>query len=164
MDKRVRDPEKTRKYQRTYREKHLEEERERGRKYNREHREARTAANKKWYENNPEKVKQYYQDNQKHIRARVTENGKQWRQKFLEMYGNACSCCGESEIEFLTIDHINGQKGVPVTKKERGIGSYRKACSEYLPSVYRTFCMNCNFATRHGQICPHQKESKSGES
>jgi hypothetical protein len=109
---------------------------------------------KKYEEAHPEVKKLYYQKNRDHIRARVKANAAKWRNQFLEMYGGKCECCGERQEAFLTIDHILGQKGKKV--KDRGIEAYRDACSEYKPDVYRVFCMNCNFATRFGDTCPHQ--------
>lgn len=101
-----------------------------------------------------EEFKSYYQSNKEHIQKRVKANAQRHRQNFLEMYGRKCQCCGETNEDFLTIDHINGQKGQP---KERGIDSYRKATVEYRPDMYRTYCMNCNFATRFGNPCSHKK-------
>ena len=75
------------------------------------------------------------------------------RVEFLKMYGNVCSCCGESIIEFLTLEHIEGQKG---KKRESSINAYKKAISEYRPDLYETLCMNCNWAKRHKEICPHK--------
>ena len=80
------------------------------------------------------------------------------KMKFLEMYGKKCSCCGESEYEFLTIDHI-----IPRTyenRNETGVKAYFKAISEYKPDLYQVLCYNCNCGRRHG-ICPHKlKDNK----
>jgi hypothetical protein len=73
--------------------------------------------------------------------------------------GYACVCCGEENQAFLTIDHING------TGKEhrRIIGRTPQALYEAIrkegfpKEKYRVLCMNCNWATRFGQICPHQE-------
>jgi ribosome-binding ATPase YchF (GTP1/OBG family) len=46
---------------------------------------------------------------QKH-RADINENIREKRLLVLKHYGNRCSCCGETEIEFLAIDHVNGVK------------------------------------------------------
>ena len=58
------------------------------------------------------------------------KHGKKWgewrsfKRKFIRMevfdhYGNKCVCCGESQHEFLTIDHING--GGNIERKKLGI-------------------------------------------
>lgn len=124
--------------------------------YVQRHPERRLASIRKYDEYNKDKAAQYYKDNQEHIRKRVKENTETRRDEFLQMYGNKCICCGETEKAFLTVDHVKGQKGVPREKKERGITLYRNAIAEYRPDLYRVFCMNCNFATRYeGSICPH---------
>jgi hypothetical protein len=73
------------------------------------------------------------------------------RLRFLEMYGMSCKCCGETILEFLTIDHL-----APETKNgETGRGAYLTALKEYRPDLYQVMCYNCNCARRHG-ICPHK--------
>lgn len=75
------------------------------------------------------------------------------RKKFLEMYGNQCSCCGESAFEFLTIEHKAGQKGM---KRENTHKAYRKSIEEYRPDLYEVLCMNCNHSKGTRGYCPHQ--------
>jgi len=75
------------------------------------------------------------------------------RNKFFDMYGGCCSCCGESEREFLSLDHVEGQIG----KKKEGHKAYRTAIKELRLDKYRILCHNCNQATKHGKICPHRK-------
>jgi DNA-nicking Smr family endonuclease len=101
--------------------------------------------------------RQHYQENkvEKQIRRKQLDTEK--RELFLKLYGGKCSCCGESQKEFLAIDHIKGQKGIPAAKKELGVKAYRAAIKNYDPETYRILCHNCNFATRYeGAICPHQ--------
>jgi hypothetical protein len=136
-------------------ERNPEQVKENKRRYVEKNPEKRKESNRNYHKNHPDVAASYYQINQEHIRTRVKVNAERWRKTFLEMYGGKCECCGETIEPFLTIDHIKGQKGI--SKKERGIESYRKACAEYRPDLYRIFCMNCNFATRHGNICPHRK-------
>ncbi len=132
------DPEQVKRNKRNYVLRHPEKRRESVLKYDSTHK---------------EEAKAYYQKNREHIRSRVKANTQKHRQAFLEMYGRKCQCCGESNENFLTLDHINGQKG---QSKDRGITSYRKATVEYRPDLYRTYCMNCNFATRFGDPCSHK--------
>jgi hypothetical protein len=107
---------------------------------------------KKWQKNNPDKCRvhkrQYNKDHDK-------ERNQKIREQFLLMYGNKCNCCGEIFIEFLTIDHINGQKGTRI--KKTGRLAYQIAMKEYRPDLYRILCYNCNNAIRFGGVCPHKK-------
>lgn len=76
---------------------------------------------------------------------------RKYRNDFLKMYGEKCRCCGESSKEFLTIEHINGQKG----KKDHSTTAYRKAVLEYRSDIYEILCMNCNHAKGRYGYCPH---------
>ena len=68
-----------------------------------------------------------------------------------------CSCCGESEYDFLTIDHTenNGNSH----RKEIGNGTlYRWLIKNGLPKGYDVLCMNCNHGKgKNNGICPHNK-------
>lgn len=72
-------------------------------------------------------------------------------------YGGRCVCCGEAELVFLSIDHINGGG----SEHRRQIGGGRKL-RQYLKAQgwptdgYRILCMNCQFGTMYGKVCPHQ--------
>ncbi|HRZ15242.1 MAG TPA: hypothetical protein P5110_07030 [Candidatus Omnitrophota bacterium] len=69
-----------------------------------------------------------------------------------------CACCHEKHIEFLTIDHIKGGGN----KHRKSLGKvvfYRWLKKNGFPKGYRVLCMNCNFARRYNQICPHQKKT-----
>lgn len=84
-------------------------------------------------------------------------------QIFLEVidaYGGAkCVCCGENNIKFLTIDHVDGGGN----EHRRQIGSpniYGWLRRNNYPKGFQVLCYNCNCGrARNGGICPH-KESK----
>jgi len=79
--------------------------------------------------------------------------------------GPVCTCCGEAHIEFLTIDHIHGNGGVPRNARHRkGEGLYRWLKKEGWPEGFRVLCMNCNFAHGHAGYCPHEREAKGSYS
>lgn len=80
----------------------------------------------------------------------------------LAAYGPVCTCCGEDEEVFLTIDHVNND-GV-AHRKEIGAASislYRWLQKNNFPSNFQILCRNCNWAKYRGG-CPHQR-SKSIE-
>ncbi len=85
------------------------------------------------------------------------------REKILLYYGNGkieCSCCFESTLEFLSIDHINGG-GTKQKKLENNRDIYnliqreKKKTGEY-PKEYRILCHNCNQSYGFYGYCPHQ--------
>lgn len=78
------------------------------------------------------------------------------RDKFLTMYGGKCSCCGESEKVFLTLDHIQGG-GRAELKGQHTKYAYVRAIQEYDPMKYQILCWNCNSGRQlNGGMCPHQ--------
>lgn len=94
--------------------------------------------------------------------------GKRYRikQKMIvfQHYGLRCSCCGETKIEFLSIDHINGY-GNQYVKITNG-HLYTWLIKNNFPRDYRTLCMNCNWGRRFtvNKECPHSKDRNDWES
>lgn len=78
------------------------------------------------------------------------------KKKVISYYGSKCVCCGESNIIFLVIDHIEGG-GTEHRKKETGWGTqfYYWLIKNNYPEGFQVLCHNCNFAKRLG-ICPHK--------
>lgn len=77
----------------------------------------------------------------------------------LERYGKMCSCCQETIIQFLTIDHEggNGNNHRKELFKHNvgGVHMYRWLKKNNFPKGYTILCMNCNWAQRYSNICPH---------
>jgi hypothetical protein len=80
-----------------------------------------------------------------------------FRYFFFKEFDFKCQCCGESDIRFLTLEHVQ-QDGY----KDRGLSPiqlYRKAFEEkYDRSKWSCLCWNCNCATNHHKICPHKSD------
>ena len=81
------------------------------------------------------------------------------KQEVFSVYGTGCcNCCEERQLEFLVLDHINGN--VPerqaVGKKLVGESLYRHLKREQWPSGYQVLCANCNTAVKGGRTCPHK--------
>lgn len=74
--------------------------------------------------------------------------------KVLDHYGRKCTCCGETDFHFLTIDHIKGKHGNK--KKESGFNFYLKLRKENFPKDYQVLCFSCNSAKGIYGICPHR--------
>jgi hypothetical protein len=73
-------------------------------------------------------------------------------------YGGACACCGESEIAFLTIDHINndGAEHRRSSKFAKANRLYRWLRDNNYPQGFQVLCSNCNTAKNVVGVCPHQ--------
>lgn len=66
-----------------------------------------------------------------------------------------CACCNESDLDVLSIDHLDG--GGRQHRKETGDGSnfYQWLIRSRFPDGYRVLCLNCNFTLGLGQECSH---------
>lgn len=101
----------------------------------------------------------YWQRTQNIQRVKGKEYREKRRLKVLSYYAKGdvkCACCGETQLEFLSIDHING--GGTKQKKELGTRSiYAILIKQNLPLGYRVLCHNCNQAMGFYGHCPHNK-------
>lgn len=75
----------------------------------------------------------------------------------------SCACCGETEIVFLHIDHIdgNGADHRRTLKSELGYYPGGNNLPYWLkknnwPEGFQILCANCNLAKRVNNICPHE--------
>jgi hypothetical protein len=106
----------------------------------------------------------------KYMRQRSKIRIREQKLLVLTHYSNnlpKCACCGESHVEFLSIDHINGggnkhRKSLHLTGM--GHNFYRWLIKKEFPEGYRVLCMNCNFSLGHYGYCPHNPKEKILES
>jgi hypothetical protein len=98
----------------------------------------------------------------------VSERRQELKHRIIDHYGGKCVCCGESEILFLTVDHIQGggkqhRKTIANGGLVNGEGFYRWLRNHNFPEGFQILCWNCNCAKGiHGE-CPHVSV-KSGKS
>ena len=136
---------------------------------------------RKYYAENKERIKQRerekYRRDRETIRARRRElttpelrqqNAERERLRYaayrgivIKAYGSTCACCGESEILFLEIDHIQNDG----SNHRKEIGPSSRAIIYWLiqndfPDGFQLLCSNCNQGKkRNGGICPHKAKS-----
>jgi hypothetical protein len=82
-------------------------------------------------------------------------------------YGGKCACCGETEHEFLVIDHVKND-GAAHRKELRpdrprgasGQDFYRWLRDQGYPQDgrFQVLCANCNLAKMRARGCPHQRD------
>jgi len=80
--------------------------------------------------------------------------------KIIEAYGSKCVCCGETLLEFLTIDHINNDGAADRKENKHGSGGklYRWLIQNNFPKEgYQLLCYNCNCSKGFFGYCPHNK-------
>ena len=123
-------------------------------KYHREYMQRYRMDHEEWRRiNNAHRVER---DKRNPVRRR--ERWASWyhlkRKMVIEGLGAKCSCCGEMEYEFLTLDHIHG--GGSKHRKEIGGQFWKSILNEGCPKdKYRVLCFNCNMALAHNGYCPH---------
>lgn len=102
----------------------------------------------------------------KRNRDKHNEYRKEYRQKVkatvVASYGGKCYCCGETNLDFLTIDHVNndGAERKRKTSTEKTIFQHLYKREVDL-DVYRVACFNCNCGrVRNNGVCPHSKAAQ----
>lgn len=91
--------------------------------------------------------------------ARTKELRLQQRRAALKHYGPGCQCCGETNWEFLAIDHINGGGRQHRNKVGPNIACHLTRAG--FPEGFRTLCHNCNQALGFYGYCPHSKKAEA---
>ncbi len=91
----------------------------------------------------PYKNKTLNSEYQKNYHGKMNRENKK---TVIDRYGGKCVCCGETYLEFLTIDHINGNGCRDRLKNGGGGGSktYKWLIKNNFPPGFRTLCFNCN--------------------
>lgn len=148
-------------YLKTYYQKNKDKLLEKKKKYYIKNKDKIRKSQKIWEEKNKEKLKAYKKEYYNKIKDKECKRKKeQWKKLklwVLTYYSNGiprCECCGETHIEFLTINHKNG--GGNKHRKKIGIGNfYRWLIKNNYPSGFNVLCMNCNFSLGKFGYCPH---------
>lgn len=109
-------------------------------------------------------------------RDRNVEAAKARRQRLklaaFNAYGGPfCKCCGVDHVEFLTIDHMDGEGAAhrrELTKEQgwsthsssmTGSHFYRWLVKQGFPPGFQVLCFNCNFSLGHFGYCPHSPDT-----
>jgi hypothetical protein len=79
------------------------------------------------------------------------------KKKIINGYGDKCACCGENNLLFLTIDHINCDGAEE--RKSEGYNQdkfYNSLIDNNFPNQYQLLCYNCNLCRGFYGKCYHQ--------
>jgi hypothetical protein len=151
------------KYSKKYYLENRERIRERHKEYYLKHRDEFAVRSKKYDEENEEERRgyriAYYWEN----KLRYRESNNKVRMAVLEHYGGdppRCACCGESQLDFLAVDHIQGggKREIKALKTKAGTQFYQWIVKHDYPPRYQVLCHNCNMSKGFYGYCPHQKE------
>jgi len=156
-------------------------------KYVAQNKELITEYKHEWYTNNKNEIlknrKEYYRKNYNSIKEymhgyfiekysdvdekiKMLDACKAYRHKLkssvIMKLGGRCNCCGESEQEFLTVDHIHENGGVHRRQLrslgKSGMAVYRIVRDAENTSDYQLLCWNCNISKHYGGgICRHKR-------
>lgn len=96
--------------------------------------------------------------------SQAAQSGRRLRLLVLKHYGGdppVCACCGEHRIEFLAIDHVNGDGAEHRRQLKQQVGGQsicRWLRDNRFPAGFRVLCSNCNTAIGAYGMCPHETE------
>jgi len=134
--------------------------------YKRTHKPAILAYHKKYRDNNKLKIQVqtaiYRKTNGKKIRDWHKNKRMEVKLIIFKHYSAGipkCACCSEKLVEFLTLDHINGDGNKHRKILGRADKFYPWVIANNFPKDFQVLCMNCNWGSRWNHICPH-KNSK----
>lgn len=118
------------------------------------HKEAHLA----YYQTHREEVLAYRRANKEQVRASVERCAARIKLEVFNAYGGPrCACCGETLLQGLGIDHINGD-GAGHRKQTPGTGTpfYYWLRRHNYPSGFQVLCATCNVAKGTSDHCPHK--------
>ena len=97
-------------------------------------------------------------DNKLKLSLREKEKRVQLKNLIFDTYGRFCSCCGETRVEFLSLDHVGGW-GASHRKElnNNQISLYKWVIKNDFPNSIRVLCFNCNQSHSIFGYCPHEK-------
>jgi hypothetical protein len=70
---------------------------------------------------------------------------RSYLEKVVAAYGGRCAHCGEEELLFLTIDHIEGGGSEDRKLGRGGVAMYKWLLDNDYPPGYQVLCWNCNW-------------------
>lgn len=102
-----------------------------------------------WAKNNKKSCKESVKKYKNSIKLKVFKHYSKSTKPFC-----SCSRCKINILDFLTIDHINGN-GASFRKKTglRGLTLYQYLIKNNYPKGYQVLCFNCNCSKKTGNMC-----------
>lgn len=77
------------------------------------------------------------------------------RLEVIKAYGGKCTCCGETEPDFLCLDHVGGWGYIHRKAVNGSVYADVKRMGFPQDGRFRLLCWNCNCSTSLGRECPH---------
>lgn len=101
-----------------------------------------------------------YEKNKVEICKKRREEHRRLKQEVIKGYGGKCECCGESEWQFLTLDHKNGGGTAErrLSNNRNHTVFYKRLLANGCPrEKFRLLCWNCNSSFGLYGKCPHKE-------
>jgi hypothetical protein len=121
----------------------------------------------RFYQKHKKKIREWHhkrrKEKQEYDKSYRKEKCSSIKREVFDFYGGKCECCGESILDFLAIDHINGDGSIKRKRGEHFTGDkmYRWLKKNNYPEGLRVLCHNCNWgAYVNGGVCPHKNKTK----
>lgn len=83
------------------------------------------------------------------------QQGEKRKQLVFSHYGEECECCGETTLDYLTVDHVVITGTEQRKRDPSSVDIYKWLVRNNFPEGYRTLCMNCNVSLGRFGYCPH---------
>ena len=123
---------------------------------------------RKWAKDNRERKKELARKRYARLSPEEKKNRRRYpfnpqvhyKKEVIGHYGGLCACCGEANLAFLSIDHINDNgrehKGLGRTRY-KGLPLYRYLKNHNYPEGIQVLCLNCNIGKKNNKgTCPHK--------
>lgn len=122
-------------------------------------REYRTSLTPEKREESRLRAMEWYEKNSGHAKERARLRRLSLRNEMLNAYGGRCSCCGESEEMFLTLDHVERDGADHRRHFGNTYATWKDLQRRGWPKKgYTLLCYNCNCGReRNGGVCPHRR-------
>jgi hypothetical protein len=154
-------------YRKAHHEKNKEKDNANSRAYYQAHKEKTKTDHAVWYLLNKEDADAKHKAYRESHREEELEHNREYRRRLkvevLKHYGGQCTCCGETELSFLNLDHINGG-GNEHRRQIGGGGSinfYMWVRSHGFPTDLQILCANCNLSKRLLGQCAHKGKNEN---
>ena len=112
-----------------------------------------------WYKRQPNDKKNQYRwsEDKPGQNARRRKRVFDLKQEMISAYGGCCACCNESEIRFLTLEHVNGGGNEHRRKFSKASRTWLDLKRRGWPEGHIILCWNCQMAKTHYKVCPHKE-------
>lgn len=103
---------------------------------------------------NYQRTRTWVENNRERVNQANTQRRRRIRQEFMTAYGGQCACCGETQEEFLTLEHIFGRD----RKIQVHLELERLRNAGWPKENVQLLCFNCNSSKGVYGSCPHTWE------